>query len=134
MHQRAALHTREGRLIDRLGVLLFTEDHTAAGSAKGLVGSGGDELSVRNGILVHSAGYQTRDMRHIDHQVRADLIGNLAEALEVDCAGICGRAADDHLGLAFLRDLKHLIIIDTMGFGIDAVADDVEILAADVDG
>ena len=79
-----------------------------------------------------AAGDQTRDMGHIYHQVSADLVGDLTETLEVNDTRISGRAADDHLRLAFLRGLKHLIIVDPMGLGVYAVADDVEVLAADI--
>ena len=133
VHQRAALHTGEQRLVDRLGVLFLAQDHTAAGTAKGLMSGGGDKIGIWYGVLMLTAGYQARDMRHIDHQQRADLITDLTELFEIDRARISGSAADDHLRLAFLGDLEHLIIIDAVGHGINAVADKVEVLSAEID-
>ena len=134
VHERTALHTGEQRLVDSLGELLAAEDQTASGTAEGLVSGGGDELGIGHGVLMHAACYQTGDMSHIHHQISADLIADLAELLEVDSARISGSAADDHLRLALLCDLEHLIVVDAMCNGIYTVADEVEVLTAEVDG
>ena len=42
---------------------------------------------------------QAGNMRHVDHEVGTDLIGDLAEAGEVPDAAIGGAAGDDQLGL-----------------------------------
>src|SRR4051794_18545161 len=49
VHERAALHHREGRLVDRLGVLGLADDGAAAGPAQHLVRGEGDDVGVRNG-------------------------------------------------------------------------------------
>ena len=134
VHQGTALHAGEQCLVDRLSIFLLAEDHTAAGTAQGLMGRGGDKIGVRYGVLMLTACYQTRDVRHIDHQQRADLIADLTESLEINRTGISGSAADDHLRLTFLGDLEYLIIVDAVGHGINTVADKVEVLAAEVDG
>jgi hypothetical protein len=32
---------------------------------------------------MHAAGHQAGEMRHVHHQIGADLVGDLAEALEI---------------------------------------------------
>ena len=134
MHQRAALYAEEDRLVDRLGKFLAAEDHAASGTAQGLVGGGGDELAVGHGVGMNARGDQARDVRHVDHQIRADLVRDRSEAREVDDAGIGGRARDDQLGLAFLGDLEHLVVIDAVGDAVHAVGYEVEVFAGHVDG
>jgi hypothetical protein len=52
-----------------------------------------------NGVRMHAAGDQPGEMRHVDEQIGADLVGDLAEAREVDDARIGGAAGDDDLRL-----------------------------------
>ena len=37
---------------------------------------------------MHAARHEAGEMRHVDHEIGADLIGDLAEAAEVDDARI----------------------------------------------
>ena len=46
-----------------------------------------------------ATGNQTGYMGHIDHQVSADFVSDLAEALPVPDARIGGATGDDQLGL-----------------------------------
>jgi hypothetical protein len=41
--------------------------------------------------------HEPGDVRHVDHEHGADLLGDVGEALEVDDAGVCARTGDDHL-------------------------------------
>ena len=66
---------------------------------------------------MHAAGDQAGEVRHVDHQIGADRIGDLAEAREVDDARIGGAAGDDHLGLVLLRELLDLVIVDAVVLG-----------------
>ena len=71
-------------------------------------------------------------MRHVDHQIGADGIGDLAEAREVDDARIGRAAGDDHRGLVLLRELLDLVIVDAVVVGSNAILDGVEPLARQV--
>jgi hypothetical protein len=49
-------------------------------------------MRVRQRRLICAAGHQTRIVRHIHHQQRANFIRDLTEALEVDLPRISARA------------------------------------------
>jgi hypothetical protein len=61
---------------------------------------------------MHATGDQTGEVGHVDHEQRADLVGNRAEAGEVDMPGIGRAAGDDEGRLGFDCQLFHLVIID----------------------
>ena len=71
-------------------------------------------------------------MRHVDHEIGANLVGDLAEALEVDGARIGRAAGDDHRRLVLARELLDLVIVDEMVVGPDAILDGIEPLAREV--
>jgi hypothetical protein len=50
-------------------------------------GRGGDDVGVRAPGWGAARGDEAGEVRHVDHQQRADLVGDLAEALEVEDAG-----------------------------------------------
>ena len=134
VHERAALHAGEYRLVDRLCVLLFAHDDAAAGAAQRLVRGGGDDIRVRHGRRVQARGDEPRDVGDVDHQISADFIGDLAQAGEVDDARIGGRACDDHLRLVFEGEFFEGVVVDALVSLGHAVGNDVEILARDIDG
>ena len=116
-----------------LGDLVLAEDQAAAGAAEGLMRGGGDHVGIGHGAHVDARSDEAGDMRHIDHEVRADGIGDLTELGKVDLAGIGGGAREDHLGLALLRDAIELIVVDLLGLIVKGVGDLMEILTGDVD-
>ena len=110
MHQRPALQAREDRRVDLLGdVLVVGEDQAAARPAQRLVRRRGDDMGVRDRRGMDAAGDQPGEMRHVDHQVGADRIGDLAEAAEVPDARIGGAAGDDQLRLGLAGDPLDLV-------------------------
>ena len=56
------------------------QDHAAARAAQGLVGGRRDDVGVGDRVRVDAAGYQAGEVGHVDHQVGADFVGDLAEA------------------------------------------------------
>ena len=48
---------------------------------------------------MRAAGNQSGKVRHVDQVDRADLVGDLPHAREIDHARISAAAADDQLGL-----------------------------------
>ena len=68
-------------------------------------------------------------MRHVDHQVRANFLGDLAQAGEVDLARIGRGAGDDELRLGLQRALADGVHVDHLVLLADLVVDDVEPLA-----
>ena len=61
-------------------LLVVGEDQAAARAAQRLVRGRGDDMGVRERARMRAAGHEAGEMRHVDHQVGADLVGDLAEA------------------------------------------------------
>ena len=70
------------------------------------------------------------EMRHVDHEQRAHLVGDRTEFREIDLPRIGGAAGDDQLGLMLLRQPLDLVEVDQMRFGVHAILHRVEPLAA----
>ena len=64
--------------------------------------------------------------------MRADLVGDLPHAREVDDARIGAAAADDQLGPLALGNLLQLVVVDGLGFARHAVGNDLVGLAGEV--
>lgn len=56
------------------------------------------------------------------------------DTLEIDRAGIGACARNDQFGFAFERQLFHLVVVDRFRFGRNAVGNDLEIFAGNIDG
>ena len=80
-----------------------------------------------------AARNKTRNVRHIDHEVRAACIGNLAEFLKIDRARVCTCAGNDELRFKFARLLHELIVIDAVRNGVNAVSRKIIVGAGHVD-
>src|SRR5690606_2066329 len=132
VHERAALDSREDGGVDDFLVLGLHHDHTAARPAEGLVGGGGDEIGVRNGVGVDAAGDQASVVGDVDHEQRAVFVCDAGHALEVDAQGIGGRAAHDQLRLVFTRQPLELVGIELF-FLVQAVRNEVVQLAGGID-
>ena len=89
-------------------------------------------MGIGNRAGMQTCSNQTGDVSHIDHEVSAHLVGDFAHALEIDDARVSGSAAYDELGLVLLGEALHLVVVDKLGFGVNAVGDDVVVLAREV--
>ena len=77
---------------NRPGERLGRQDHPAASTAERLVDRGRDDVRDGDRIRMQARRDQPGEVRHIDQQVRADLVGDRAEAREVEDPGV-GRPA-----------------------------------------
>src|SRR5919199_4500505 len=111
VHEGPALHPGEDAAVHLLGELLAAEDHAPARAAQGLVGCGGDHLAVGDRRGMHVGGHEPRYVGHVCEEEGADLVCDLAEAVEVDDTRIGARAGEDHPWSLLKRDLAHLIVI-----------------------
>ena len=75
---------------------------------------------------MRAAGDQPGKMSHVDHQISADLVGNLAEAAKVDDARIGRAAGDDHLRPMLFGQPLDLIHVDEVVIAPDAIGHDFE--------
>ena len=90
-------------------------------------------MGMRERARMHAAGDEPGEMRHVDHQLGADAVGDLAEAAEVDDARIGRAAGDDHLRPMLLREPRHLVHVDAVVVAPHAVGHRLEPLAGHVD-
>ena len=127
MHQRPALQAGEDRRVDLLRDLLVVgEDQAAARTAQRLVRGRRDDMRMRDRRRMHAAGDEPGEMRHVDHQIGADRIGDLAEALEIPDARIGRAAGDDELRLVGVRDPLDLVVVEQLVLAPHAVGHDLE--------
>ena len=102
------------------------QNHAAARAAQGLVGRGGDDMRVRQRAGEQLRRHQAGEMRHIDHEIRADLVRDFADAGKVDEARIGRPAGDDQLRLFGAGEVFEFLIIQDPVFLADAVLDRAE--------
>src|SRR3546814_9332553 len=86
-------------------------------------------MGVRQRARVHTGGHQAGEVRPVDHEVGADLVGDLAEAREVDEERIGRAAGDDELRLVLERQLFDLVEVDAPVVPAHAVMHGDETLA-----
>ena len=78
--ERAALQAGEHRLVDGLGELGRAEDRAAPRTPEGLVGGEGHDVgAVLHRVRVLPAGDEAGDVGGVEHEQRADLVGDLPE-------------------------------------------------------
>src|SRR5262249_56233019 len=98
VHQRGALEAGEDRRVELLRQLLVvSESEARARPAQRLVRGRGDDMGVGKRTGMRATGDEAGKMRHIDKELGADLIGNFAEAAEVDETRIGPSAGDADL-------------------------------------
>ena len=79
MHQRPALQAGKHCRVDLLcDLLVVGQDQSSTRTAQRLMRRGCHDMRMRNRRGMHATGHQSREMRHIDHEVGADVIGDLA--------------------------------------------------------
>ena len=103
----------------------------AARAAQHLVRGEGDDVGVGHRARDRLAGDQADEVRGVDPEDRADLVGEGAEAGEVDQPRDGRAAGEDHLGPVLAgRASRDLVVVDVLGLLVDAVVHGVEPLAA----
>ena len=74
-----------------------------------------DDVGVRHRAGDRLAGDQADEVRRVDHEDRADLVGDVAEGGEVDQPRDRRAAADDHLGPVLAGQVADLVVVDELG-------------------
>ena len=100
------------------------EDEAGARAGERLVRRRGDEVAVLDRVRVQPGRDEPGEMGHVAEEQRADLVGDLAEAVGLDRARVRGAAADDQLRPVLLREREHLVVVDDVRLARDAVVDD----------
>ena len=89
-------------------------------------------MGVRQRAREQVGGDQPGEMRHVDHEIRADLVGHPADAGEVDEARIGRTAGDDQLRLLRPRQAFQLVVVQQPVVASHAVLHGAEPLAGQV--
>ena len=90
------------------------------------MGRGGDDMGVTEGCRVLARRDEPGEMGHVDHECRANLVGDGTEARKVDVARIGRTAGDDQGRLMLLGQSLYLVEIDQMIVLPDAILNGVE--------
>ena len=85
------------------------------------------------GFGCRPGGDEPGEVRHVAHQHRPDLVGDLAEPVGLDRARVRGAAADDQLRPDLLRLREHLVVVDHHRLARDAVVVELVELPGEVD-
>ena len=92
-----------------------------------------DDIGVRDRVGVLAGGDEAGEVGHVDHQLGADRVGDLAEGGEVELARVGGPAGDDQRRPVLLGEARDLVHVDPQVLAADVVGDRVVELAGDVD-
>lgn len=138
----ASLVAREDREVDGtlkvihdvlagLGVVaadtLAEENHCTTRTTEGLVGSGGDHISMVEGRGDDASGNQSGDVSHINNEVSADLVSNLTHALVINQTAVGRGTGDDALGAVELSVGLQGVIVNDAGVEVDTVGEGFEV-------
>ena len=96
---------------------------------------GGDDIARSGtGRRVQAGGDQAGEVRHVDPELRADLVGDGAEGGEVELARVGGPAGDDAPAACTSSALSRTTSMSTRnGLGVDAVGGGLVELAGEVE-
>ena len=131
MGQGAAQHQRAAA-VDVLLELLGAEDQSTPRPAQGLVGRRRHDVGVRDRVelaLEHLAGDQAGEVGHVDHQDRADAVGDLAHPGVVDVPRVGAEAGQQDQRLDLDGLLLDGVVVEQERLAIDGVAVRLEHLA-----
>ena len=80
-----------------------------------------------------AGGDEAREVSHVDHQQRADRVGDLPEAGEVELARIGRPAGEDQLRAELLGEARQRVHVDARVVVRHAIGDDVVEAAGEVE-
>jgi hypothetical protein len=111
-----------------VGLLVFSEeDETGSGTPQGLVGGGGDNVTVLERRVLLTGSNETRDVGHIGKEVGALGIGDLPQSCIVPITGVGGTTADQQSRLVEVGVGLELGVVDDTGRGVDSVWERLEV-------
>src|SRR5207253_954793 len=104
VHQRTALLSGEDAAVESGREISLAHYHAGARPAERLVRGGSYHVRVRDRRGMDLTRDQPGEVRHVDHEARADLVRDLPHAREVELPWIRAAATDDHLRRLAHRD------------------------------
>ena len=112
--ERTALEPREHGAVDLLGQVLPAEDGAPAWAAQRLVRRERDDVGHTHGVRVGPSGDEPGRVGGVEHEERPHGVGDLAEGVRVDDAGVGRRARHDQGRLLRLGQVGHLVEVDDL--------------------
>ena len=111
---RASMKLWEHSKVNFLHYLVFSfaKDHSSSGSSQALVGGGGHDMGVLEGVLQLLGSHQPTDMGDIREEVGADGVGDLSEPLVLQVPWVGTEPSNKYLRLELLGSLGQSIIVD----------------------
>ena len=79
---------------------------------------------------MRAASYKPSDMRHVNHQIRADFFSDSRETFKVQNAAVSRRAGDYKFRLALDGEFFKFVVVNRLGFFADAVGNNIKISSA----
>lgn len=126
-----SLASRENGLVDPLlevGFLVLSEeDHTGSGTTQGLVGGGGDYITVVERRALLTGGDETGDVGHVAHEVRLVGVGNLSKPGVVPVSRVSGSTTHDESRLVEVGVGVQLLIVNQVSLGVDSVRERLKV-------
>ncbi len=95
----------------------------------------GHDVRVRHRVVIareHLACHESREVRHVHHERRADLVGDLAHHAEVHEPRVRAVPGDEQQRLVLARTASNVVVVEEEGIRVDAVRAVAEQLAGDV--
>ena len=118
-------------LLASLGVgfpdALAEEYHCASWATERFVGSGRDDIAIRERRVVDTSSDETGDVCHIHHEVAANFVCNLAHTLVVDFTAVSGCTGDENFGAVHEGILLELVVVNEAGLEIAAIWECLEV-------
>jgi len=85
------------------------------------VRSGGDDIGIFERRGADAGSDKTRNVSHIDHEIAADLVTNLAEAGIVKVSAVGAGASHNDLGAVQHSVLLETVVVDQAGLKVATV-------------
>ena len=130
-HRRELVHVRppllageHGRVHRLRSLLVRGQDDRAAGAAQSLVRGEGDHVRDAHRARTFARDHESRGMRDVRHQHRADRIRDLPERVPVRRPRIGGVSRDDELGAMLLREPPDRVVIQPIRNALHPVGHD----------
>ena len=133
--QRATQHERAAP-VDVLRELVGAQDQAAPRPAQGLVSRRRHDMGVRDRVeltLQNLPRDKAGEMGHVDHQDRADAVGDLAHPGVIDVARVSAEAGQQDQGLDLEGLFLDRVVVEQERLAIDGIAMRLEHLAGGVE-
>jgi hypothetical protein len=117
----------ESHLLDVRLLRLVEEDETGTGTTESLMGGRADDVAELEGVVLNLSGDETRNVRHVHHEVRLVDVGDLAQASVVEVPRVRGGTANDDPGLEEDGVLLEGVVVDQPGGVVDLVRERLEV-------